>query len=125
MIGWRGRIGKVCPAVWNLSPEYEPLLHDGVVIFAYTLALERIIPQEMARIFSGYLQEAKVLAAQECDVFLVAGVAPQTYISYDRTLEMLRQITEPTGIPAISGLKNSLDDFRVTGRSFGRETGCS
>ncbi len=112
MIGWRGRIGKICPNVWELGPEYDPILPDGVVIYAFTLGIEKITPEQMEKVFGTYLSAAKMLASQECDVILVAGTPVQTYMGWDRSLDMLRTITETTGIPAISGLKNAFDALK-------------
>ena len=115
MQGWRGRFGKVCPGDWPHGPEFYPMLPDGVVIVAVTLGIQRLVPEEMERIFNMYLSAAKHLAVQECDVILIAGTPIQTYMGWDRTLEMLRNITEDTGIPATSDLKAAIDALNCLG----------
>ena len=109
MIGWRGRIGKICPVLWNLGPEYEPILHDGIAMYAFTMGLHKIVPEQIKRVFNGYIDAAKILAVQECDVILVAGTPIQNYMGWDGTLDMLNNMHEVTGLPVISGLKNGLD----------------
>lgn len=112
MIGWRGRIGKVCPGDWHLDTEFAPMLPEGVIIYAMTLGLEKVAVEEMERVFSQYLNAAKLLATQECNVLLIAGSAIQAYMGWDRTLEMLRSIETDTGIPTTSDLKAAMDALK-------------
>ena len=109
MVGWRGRIGKICPGEWHLGPEYDPILPDGVVIYAATLGIVSVTPEEIEGIFGNYLSAGKLLATQKCDVIVAAGTPVQTYMGYDKSLEMVRQIAETTGIPAFSDLKAAFD----------------
>ena len=112
MIGWRGRIGKVCPGDWHLDTEFAPMLPEGVIIYAMTLGLEKVTVDEIKRVFNRYLDAARLLATQECDVILIAGSPIQAYMGWERTLEMLRSIETATGIPTTSDLKAAVEALK-------------
>jgi maleate isomerase len=77
-----------------------------------TLGLEKITVDEMDRVFRQYLNAARLLATQECNVILIAGSAVQAYMGWERTLEMLRTIETDTGIPTTSDLKAAMDALK-------------
>jgi maleate cis-trans isomerase len=113
MWGWRGRIGLIIPGDFVYGPEFYSILPEGIALDVHTLGIERLVPEEIERIFNLFLLAAQHLASQECDVIFPTGSPILTYVGYDRGLELERKITASTGIPAILNLRADLDALRA------------
>ena len=109
MWGWRARIGFVIPGDLLYGPEFYAILPDGVAMDFHSLGIEKLVPEEIERVFNLYLPAAKHLATQECDVIVFGGSPIMNYMGYDHALELKRKITEATGIPAVLHLEACFD----------------
>ncbi len=113
--GWRAKIGYVSPAGdWCGGSEYYPLLPDGVAIDIVTLGVQKLQADDIHKVFDKYLPAAKHLAAQECDVIVVAGSIVFTYVGYGESSSMIDRIREACGgVPIINNLDAHFDALRT------------
>ncbi len=111
---YRGKISYVNPAgdTGGISDHFA-VLPDGVVMIVTTLAVFRLVPEDLRKAFTMYPVAAEHLAAQECDVILVAGSLVFAHIGLDRSQELLKKIRETAGIPILVNLEAHLDALRI------------
>ncbi len=111
---YRGKIGYISPAgdTGGLSERFA-VLPDGVVMIVTTLAVSRLVPEDLRKAFTMYPAAAEHLAAQECDVILVAGSLVFTHIGRDRSQELFQEIRDTVGIPIVVNLEAHLDALRI------------
>jgi maleate isomerase len=114
--GWRGKIGHVCPAIYDTGAyEFEQLLPDGVITVTVTLNVQQLIPSEFERAAALMIDAAKKLADEDADVVIAGGdpLIAMNGVGADR--KVIVQIREATGKPASTSLTTAMDGLRALG----------
>ncbi len=72
--GWRGKIGHVCPAIYDTEAyEFEQLLPKGVITVHVTLNIQQLVVSEFERAAALLLDGAKKLAEEDAGVIIAGG----------------------------------------------------
>lgn len=72
--GWRGKIGHVCPAIYDTGAyEFERVLPDGVITVTVTLNVQQLVPSEFERAAALLVEGAKKLAAEDAGALIAGG----------------------------------------------------
>ncbi|MBI4523264.1 MAG: hypothetical protein HY695_05555 [Deltaproteobacteria bacterium] len=111
---YRGKIGFISPAgdTGGCFERYA-LLPEGVVLIVTTLAVSRLVPEDFKKAFAMYPAAAEHLAAQECDVILVAGSLVFTHAGTDVSRDLYQTIRESVKVPVIINLETHLEALRL------------
>lgn len=110
----RGKIGYINPAgdTGGISDHFA-VLPDGIVMIVTTLAVSRLVPEDLKKAFTMYPAAADHLARQDCDVIIVAGSLVFTHIGRDRSQDLFQQIRSTVRIPVVVNIEAHLDALRM------------
>jgi maleate cis-trans isomerase len=119
--GWRGKIGHVCPAIYDTGAyEFEQLLPDGVIPVTVTLNVQQLIVSEFERAAALMIDGAKKLADEDAGVVITGGdplIAMQGVGADDRVIAEIRRLT---GRPASTSLTTAMEGLRALAASRSR-----
>jgi len=72
--GWRGKIGHVCPAIYDTGAyEFEKILPEGVITVTVTLNVQQLVVSEFERAAAIMIEGAKKLADEDAGVVITGG----------------------------------------------------
>jgi maleate cis-trans isomerase len=114
--GWRGKIGHVCPAIYDTGAyEFEQLLPDGVITVTVTLNVQQLVVSEFERAAALMIDAAKKLADEDADVVITGGDPLIAMNGVGADQRVIAQIRELTGKPASTSLTTAMDGLRALG----------
>ncbi|MFC1815974.1 aspartate/glutamate racemase family protein [Thermodesulfobacteriota bacterium] len=114
MIGWRARIGAVQPSRGDtFSYEFYKMAPDGVVLVMAVTNVRELTEAELERALGEYEKASRILATEEVDIILVAGI-PLLALKGGKgaDIEIAKRIQEVTGIPAMHNLTAAVEALR-------------
>lgn len=114
--GWRGKIGHVCPAIYDTGAhEFDKILPAGVITVTVTLNVQQLVVSEFERAAKLLLDGAKKLADEDAGVVIMGGdplFTMQGVGSDQRTIEEARKVT---GRPTSTSLTTAMEGLRALG----------
>jgi maleate isomerase len=114
--GWRGKIGHVCPAIYDTGAyEFEQLLPSGVITVTVTLNVQQLVISEFERAAALMIDAAKKLADEDAGVVIAGGdpLIAMKGVGADR--QVIAHIRELTRKPASTSLTTAMDGLRALG----------
>jgi maleate cis-trans isomerase len=109
MIGWRGHLGYIAPAIQagRMVREFYDVVPEGVDISFATLTVHKIARDEMDGLKQPMLDAARLLALRQVDAIYLAGLPPIVIgkPGYDRELvAAMEDLTERPCCTAATGV---------------------
>ncbi len=114
--GWRGKIGHVCPAIYDTGAyEFEQLLPKGVITVTVTLNVQQLVVSEFERAAAVMIDGAKKLADEDAGVVITGGdpLIAMKGVGADR--KVIAEIRQLTGKPASTSITTAMDGLRAMG----------
>lgn len=114
--GWRGKIGHVCPAIYDTGAyEFEQLLPDGVITVTVTLNVQQLVVSEFERAASIMIEGAKKLADEDAGVVITGGDPIIAMRGVGADQKVIAEIRQLTGRPASTSITTAMDGLRALG----------
>lgn len=117
MYGWRARIGRISPSPETVgAAEWGRSMPEGVCFIETRTLIQDVTVAGLAEMVKQVERAARELASAEVELILQAGTAAAFFrgIGYDR--ELIRRITEATGVRAtttLTAVVAALEDLRI------------
>lgn len=114
--GWRGKIGHVCPAIYDTEAyEFEQLLPKGVITVHVTLNIQQLVVSEFERAAALLLDGAKKLAEEDAGAIIVGGDPIIALKGVGSDQQIIGEIWKLTGKPASTSVTSAMDALRSLG----------
>ncbi|NIM20463.1 MAG: hypothetical protein GTO51_09585, partial [Candidatus Latescibacteria bacterium] len=114
--GWRGKIGHVCPAIYDTGAyEFEQLLPRGVITVTVTLNVQQLVASEFERAAALLVDGAKKLHDEDAGAIIAGGdpiIALKGVGSDQKIIEEIRKLT---GKPASTTVTTAMEGLRALG----------
>lgn len=114
--GWRGKIGHVCPAIYDTGAyEFEQILPAGVITVTVTLNVQQLVASEFERAAGLLVDGAKKLAEEDAGVIIAGGDPIIAMKGVGSDQRIIAEIRELTGKPASTTVTAAMDGLRALG----------
>jgi len=114
--GWRGKIGHVCPAIYDTGAyEFEKILPEGVITVTVTLNVQQLVVSEFERAAAIMIEGAKKLADEDAGVVITGGDPLITMKGVGADQKVIAEIRKLTGKPASTSITTAMDGLRAVG----------
>src|SRR3990172_7810064 len=114
--GWRGKIGHVCPAIYDTGAyEFEKILPAGVITVTVTLNVQQLVVSEFERAAAIMIEGAKKLADEDAGVVITGGDPLITMQGVGADKKVIAEIRKLTGKPASTSITTAMDGLRAMG----------
>jgi len=114
--GWRGKIGHVCPAIYDTGAyEFEKILPEGVITVTVTLNVQQLVVSEFERAAAIMIEGAKKLADEDAGVVITGGDPLITMQGVGADKKVIAEIRKLTGKPASTSITTAMDGLRAVG----------
>lgn len=114
--GWRARIGYMTPAVMEILPyEWYKLAPEGVGLVGVTFNIRDWKRDEFDRAIGQVYDVAESLAGRKVQFLIHGGVPLVVSRGPGFDLELIRGITERTGLPATTSVHSGMAALRALG----------
>ncbi len=114
--GWRGKIGHVCPAIYDTGAyEFEKILPQGVITVTVTLNVQQLVASEFERAAGIMIEGARKLAEEDAGVVITGGDPIITMKGVGSDQKIIAEIRELIGKPASTSITTAMDGLRAVG----------
>ncbi len=114
--GWRGKIGHVCPAIYDTGAcEFEKILPEGVITVTVTLNVQQLVMSEFERAAGIMIDGAKKLADEDAGVIIIGGDPLITMKGVGSDQQVIAEIQRLTGKPATTSITTAMEGLRAMG----------
>lgn len=114
--GWRGKIGHVCPAIYDTGAyEFEKILPDGVITVTVTLNVQQLVASEFERAAGIMIEGAKKLSEEDAGVIITGGDPIITMKGVGGDQKIIEEIRSLTGKPASTSITTAMDGLKALG----------
>lgn len=114
--GWRGKIGHVCPAIYDTGAyEFEQMLPKGVITVTVTLNIQQLVVSEFERAAGLLVDGAKKLADEDAGAIIAGGDPIITLKGVGSDQQIIAEIQKLTGKPASTSITAAMDGLRAHG----------
>jgi maleate isomerase len=114
--GWRGKIGHVCPAIYDTGAyEFEQLLPKGVITVTVTLNVQQLVVSEFERAAALLLDGAKKLHEEDAGAIIAGGDPIIALKGVGADQQIIGEIRKLTGKPSSTSVTTAMDALRALG----------
>ncbi len=114
--GWRGKIGHVCPAIYDTGAcEFGQILPEGVITVTLTLNVQQLVVSEFERAAGIMIEGAKKLADEDAAVVITGGDPLITMRGVGSDQQVIAEIRRLTGKPASTSITTAMEGLRAMG----------
>ncbi len=114
--GWRGKIGHVCPAIYDTGAyEFEQILPEGVITVTVTLNVQQLVVSEFERAAGIMIEAAKKLADEAAGVVITGGDPLITMRGVGSDQQVIAEVRRLTGKPASTSITTAMEGLRAMG----------